>query len=151
MYVISTICLEASSDEIEQHLATTTRKSKKRFIGDSSLKQVSKFSSKETMSNIKSPSIIPPSSIQNQVIVNHFDIDQCSITKNSISCIFENIFSLDSTEQNTDETNVNTIDKGGFFSLKAFKKLQKENITLRKEKASLENVVNFMKKNYIRK
>ena len=150
MYVISTMCLEANTGEIEQHLATTTRKSKKRFIGDSSLKQVSKFSSKETLSNIKSPSIIPPSSIQNQMIVNHCDIDQGSITNNSISCIFENIFSLDSTEQNTRETNVNTIDEGG-FSLKAFKKLQKENITLRKEKASLENVVNFMKKNYVRK
>ncbi|CAF2065112.1 unnamed protein product [Rotaria magnacalcarata] len=130
---------EEGSDEIEEHLTTatattTTKKSKKRLTEDSSLKQISNINYKRTTSNKKSPSIIPSSPIQNPVAVNHADNNQDN-----------------STEQNKDETNDDTMDERGSFSFKEFKRLQKENINLRQQKTSLENQVNFMKKNYIRK
>ncbi|CAF4709789.1 unnamed protein product [Rotaria socialis] len=125
------------NDEIEEHLTTatattTTKKSKKCLTEDSSLKQISNINYKRTTSNKKSPSIIPSSPIQNPVAVNHADNNQDN-----------------STEQNKDETNDDTMDERGSFSFKEFKRLQKENINLRQQKTSLENQVNFMKKNYI--
>ncbi|CAF4615852.1 unnamed protein product [Rotaria socialis] len=128
---------EEGSDEIEEHLTTatattTTKKSKKCLTEDSSLKQISNINYKRTTSNKKSPSIIPSSPIQNPVAVNHADNNQDN-----------------STEQNKDETNDDTMDERGSFSFKEFKRLQKENINLRQQKTSLENQVNFMKKNYI--
>ncbi|CAF4141395.1 unnamed protein product [Rotaria magnacalcarata] len=84
---------EENSDEIEEHLTTTTRKSKKRFIEDSSLKQISNINYKKTTSNTKSPSIIPSSPIQNPVIVNQAENNQNN-----------------STEKEKDEANDDTMD-----------------------------------------
>jgi hypothetical protein len=83
--------------------------------------------------------------------MNHLDNNQDGIRITFICYVFENIFCLDSNENNQNETNDNIVDERGSVSFKEYKKLEIENINLRKQNISLENQLNFMKKNYVRK
>ncbi|CAF3848119.1 unnamed protein product [Rotaria sp. Silwood1] len=120
-----------SGGEVEERL-TTTKRSQKSFIEDSSLKQMTNINYKKPTSTTKSPSIAPSSPTQNQVIVDHMDQNQD-----------------DSNDDNISETDDNTVDEGGPVSYKKYRKLQKENIILQQQKISLEKELNFMKKNYV--
>ncbi|CAF2107014.1 unnamed protein product [Rotaria magnacalcarata] len=111
---------EEGSDEIEEHLTTATATTTTK----KSKKRLTEDSSLKQISNI--------------------NYKRTTSNKKSPSIIPSN-----STEQNKDETNDDTMDERGSFSFKEFKRLQKENINLRQQKTSLENQVNFMKKNYI--
>ncbi|CAF4875717.1 unnamed protein product [Rotaria sp. Silwood1] len=122
---------EDSGGEVEERL-TTTKRSQKSFIEDSSLKQMTNINYKKPTSTTKSPSIAPSSPTQNQVIVDHMDQNQD-----------------DSNDDNISETDDNTVDEGGPVSYKKYRKLQKENIILQQQKISLEKELNFMKKNYV--
>ncbi|CAF3847044.1 unnamed protein product [Rotaria sp. Silwood1] len=124
-------CEEDSGGEVEERL-TTTKRSQKSFIEDSSLKQMTNINYKKPTSTTKSPSIAPSSPTQNQVIVDHMDQNQD-----------------DSNDDNISETDDNTVDEGGPVSYKKYRKLQKENIILQQQKISLEKELNFMKKNYV--